>query len=196
MQGYEEIVGKSKIELEDEFISTVRVGSRIEYPFCPEGYEKAGGYFYVKKGSEYCLKQVRNDSYAIKKEGKLEPLISMSYPLESILTLFTVPSAAQNLEIELHHHKYGFTEDRYVVNLADLLVSCMNAGCVPYVGIEECMADTSFPVSVFLVNETCGYNHILKVNIPVSLFKKTEGCLSADLYTYVPTHNISDLFAK
>lgn len=192
---YEEILGKDKIELEDEFIYTIQEGIGLGYPFDFAGYEKAGGNFYLKKGNEYYTAQVRNDSYAEKKRGKLEPLWNVSYPKESIMTLFTTPAAATDFEIEILHHKYGFAEEKFTVNLADLLVSCMEAGCVPYVGIEECTKD-SILVSIFLVNDESAYNHILKVGMDYHLLKSSAGCISADLYTYIPSHNISDLYAK
>lgn len=192
---YEDIMGKNKIELENEFISTIRKGIHSCYPFNPADYERAGGLFYIKNGSEYYAEHIRNDSYAIKKGKEIVPLLDASYPQESVMTLFTTPAAARNFDIELHHHKYGFAEDIVTINLSDLLASCIEAGCIPFVGIEKCEKD-AITASVFLVNEACGYNHIMKVTLRPSLLRTASGCISADLYTYIPTHNISDLFAR
>lgn len=195
ISSYEDVAGKNKIELENEFASTVQEGISAKYPFSEAGYEKAGGRFYMKKGTEYGTAQIRNDSYAVRKGRNMVPLLNSSYPQESVMTLFTTPSAAKNFSITIHHHKYGFVEEVFTVNLADLIASCMEAGCVPFVGIEENTRD-SIKASVFLVNTTSGYNHILKVLIPVSLLKGASDYISADLYTYIPTHNISDLYAQ
>lgn len=195
VSNYEELLGKNKIELENEFIFTIIEGSGQEYPFNPEGYEKAGGRFYMKKGKGYITAQVRNDSYAEMKRGKLKPLINVFYPEESVMTLFTTPAAATGFDIELDHHKYGFVEEKFTVNLSDLLASCMEADCVPYIGIEECGKE-SVTASVFLVNTIYRYNHVIKVKVDISMLKNATGCISADLYTYIPSHNISDLYAK
>lgn len=192
---YQDFVGKNKIELEDNFIATIVPGSGSGTILNPEGYVKSGGHYYVRKGDEYYIPQVRNDSYAIGKEGKLVPLSSTQYPEESVMTIFTEPSASAGYTVELTMHKYGYVEQSYEVNLADFLISCTNDGCTPYVGINECGKDF-IVASVFLVNKEKGYNHIMKAYIGPGLLTHSQGQIKADLHVYVPNQNISDLFAE
>ena len=190
-----EAVGKNKIELENDFIATIVPGSGSGVTFDSEGYVNSGGSFYVRKGDEYYIPQVRNDSYAVYKGGKLSPLASSRYPEESVMTIFTEPSASAGYSVELTLHKYGYVEQTFEVNLADFLISCRNDGCIPYVGIDECGKE-NIVASVFLVNSRKGYNHIMKANVGLDLLKQAKGLIKADLHVYVPTKNISNLFAE
>lgn len=192
---YEKMVGKDIIQLENEFLSTVCEGSGVECVFDPSEYKKAGGKFYMKAGKAYWMEQIRDDSYAVENGDRLIPLCSASYPEESLRTLLTVPAAAVGFTIHLVHHKYGFVEDTYDVDMGDFLASCMADGCEPFVGVEECTEDM-ISASLFLVNTEKGYNHVLKVRMSLALLKSRLGCLTADLNTYIPTHNISELYAK
>lgn len=192
---YEEVVGKDKVELEDGFLSTVRDGAGKAFPFDCSGYVKAGGRYFVRTGRDYCKPSVRNDSYAVERNGRLQPLSSVSYPEESVMTLLTQPAAAGGYDVEVIHHKYGFREDKFCVNLSDLLASCIEAGCEPFVGIES-SDRISVSATLFLVNESQGYNHVLQFIIPVSCLRTSGGQITADLHTYIPTHNISKLFAE
>lgn len=190
-----EAIGKNKIELEDSFPTTIVPGSGSGITFDPEGYVNSGGKFYVRKGNEYYIPQVRNDSYAVDKGGKLVPLSSTRYPEESVMTIFTEPSASVGYSVELTLHKYGYVELTFEANLADFLISCRKDGCIPYVGIDEC-SNENIVASVFLVNEIKGYNHIMKVNVSQDMLRQSKGLIKADLHVYVPTKNISNLFAE
>ena len=49
---------------------------------------------------------------------------------------------------------------------------------------------------VIAVNELENYNHVLTVKVPSSVVGQHVGRIEANLYPYIPTHNVKALFAK
>ena len=185
---------KSKIDLENEFLATITDTLNIPLP-SEECYRKISGNVYVAEGGSYMIENVRCDTFATSRDGTLVPLMTWSFPEESVKTMLTTPFVCENITLKAEHLKYGFESAYFEVNLKSLLSSCIHYGCIPYVGISG-ISDNAVEASLFLVNTKEEYNHILKLHIPRNVINRKKGSITGSLHTYVPMGNIDNLYVR
>ena len=79
--------------------------------------------------------------------------------------------------------------------LKQWIAYCIQSGCELFFGVEAYESD-NIKASIIAVNEAEGYNHVLFVDIPISIIGSPSGEISATLETFIPMHNVMGLFAK
>lgn len=196
---YQLIRQKKLIELETEFVSELTGVEQVEVAkkstVNKEDLVQTIPPFYVRKGISYYIESVNNDSYYQEDNGQMVLVCHSSHILESARNLLLSEEVPHELSIDLSVRRYGFKKDKIDIPLKRWIVYCKEKGCDLYMGVEEMKTDRLRAV-VFAVNEAFKYNHVLTVELPYALLDEKKGRLEADITIFVPTHNLTDLFAE
>ena len=127
------------------------------------------------------------------KEGML--LSSVGHPVETAANIMLSPNAPGDYRLHITQRMYGFKKSVFTVSLRQWLSFCMLHGCELYFGVEYIDPRKGIEAVVIAVNTAENYNHVLTVMIPLKSIEQQEGTLDAQLYPYVPTHNVMNLFS-
>ena len=122
-------------------------------------------------------------------------LYDRKLPEETISNLFNHPDRqAEGLDLHIKQVVYGGESQSIIMKLSDF--QCfMGNDYETYVGIEKCTADTT-EFSVIYKSKYYNCWHLLYVQtLPQNLFDKTD-VLKATLYTFIPNHNIKNLYKE
>ena len=147
--------------------------------------------FYVQKGSMFMMASIRNDLYFQKKKNEWKLLNDPSKPYQSIANSVLARSSEKNYELEVTLDMYGYKEAKDTIQWNDWLAFCEQEGCIPYFGMKN-KTDSSYTGTVFMVNETCGFVHMLSIVFPVTTLEKGKGIIKGRLFVYIPFQNIKD----
>ena len=146
--------------------------------------------------SNYVLRGNALFTQAMNENVYFQILYDPDFPEESIANLFNFPDIqrSKGLDIQIRQAAYGGESVSYKIKLFDFQCFIGNDYDV-YVGIETCKADMA-KFSVIYKSKWYNYSHLLYAQTaPQNLFDKTEP-LSAVFYTFIPNHNIKDLYGK
>lgn len=124
-----------------------------------------------------------------------EPIFDPEKPMESITNLFTGYDIAQadSIALNIRHKTFGLNEQAISSTVRRFVAYAMQNGCRPYAGIvaiDNNMAD----VLVIFNNQAVGYNHVLRVSLPIDCIANGRGTATARLNAFVPSSNIKNLF--
>ena len=150
---------------------------------------------FVLPGEFYQIESVNNDLfYRLQPDGRYFPLIDNRWPEASIRNLFLLPDLAPKITASVTQRLYSRRTQTFDIPLHSLLSFCLSTGCQPYVGIET--ADANYVTgTVVLLNPAFGYCHQLYFRAPTGILSSpSQHKLELELYAYVPTHNIKNLF--
>lgn len=126
-------------------------------------------------------------------DGAYWPLYDGRFLEESARNLFLLPSG-KNVQAKVCQRLYGRRKLEFEVSLHRLLSFFKTTGCQAYVGIET-LTGKEVTGTVVLLNPAYGYCHQLSFSMPSGLLADPEKYwLDIELYAYVPTHNIGNLF--
>lgn len=197
---YQLISGKSRRELEEMFIhdvQTVRMpADTVRTTADKRGLQKKAPHLYVKKGNEYYIDAINNDLYYTEDaDGVCSLVASSEHLLESIANALLSEEAAGAFSLELKVRRYGFKTDTLRVGLGQWLAYCKDAGCELFVGMTQVESDR-LKASLFAVNHSLKYNHVMSLEFPYALIDERKGVLKAAVHIFIPTHNLSGLFEE
>lgn len=184
----------AKVLLEKSFCQDIIIASKeyVHQEVDPGLIEPVRSNIYKQEAGHYQLESVKNISYFIESDGKFTPLVSSLYPEETVLTLCTVPTA-RNYTLRIHQNRYGFETSDYDLPLNTVIEGCIVQGCTPYVGIESIDGNT-IRLSLFMVNEVKGFNHLFQISLDKKILKRDKGVISAILNAYIPTGNVKTMY--
>lgn len=196
---YELIAGKDKVEMEDDFQKELF----LHVPEVP-AMEKVplsvlaavpGGEYYKRRGEHYVIPALCADRYyRVAPDSTVTLLFEKGCPEVSLANLFLEGDRIrQEVAMEVEHRRYGKRVDRFELPVNHWVAFCKSERCVPYFGVEE-IARGKIAGTVIMVNPDLGYNHVLYYECDRQKFLKGDYSLKGWLYTYVPTHNVADLF--
>lgn len=152
--------------------------------------------YYTVKGGAYLLPNLNANQYLWKDEkGKYRPIYNKTYPIESLANLLTSNFVNNDFNLEIRMRKYGFKNDTLRVPLNKWISYCQQTGCKAYFGIIDFKSDGNAVCILIMHNTSLGYNHIMKVTFPMSLFEKRKGIVPVKLNSYVNYTRIENLFA-
>ncbi|MDR0872852.1 MAG: hypothetical protein LBN27_05210 [Prevotellaceae bacterium] len=144
---------------------------------------------YVLRGEELFVKAMNSNVY-------FQVLYDRNYPEESIANLFNYPDRqrAKGLDLQIRQVAYGGEALTYKIKLSDF--QCFIGDDYEiFTGIEKC-TDTIAEFSVIYKSKWYNHYHLLYITTtPQNLFDKTEP-LKAVLYTFIPNHNIKNLYKE
>lgn len=194
---YQLMAGCNAIELEQIMFRKIRRGVWIERPQSHTGFPATGKEF-VLQGRNFISPMVRNDLYYVRKKESdawalLDDAGSMS---KTIANIMLSDESAHELRVRVKLDKYGLRTDSATVSYNVWRQLCIDEGCTPYFGIKSKEGDV-YKCSVFMVNETGGYLHLLSIDIPKEAVSKPQAAEArAKIFCYIPLHNASDNIFK
>ena len=122
--------------------------------------------------------------------------VSGSRQEQSTANMMLTTATPGNWLLAITQISYGFQKKQFEVSLKQWITFCRNSGCQLYFGVDHVEKDGTVCGVVLAVNETENYNHVLTVQVPMTVIDQREGSIEARLYPYIPTHNVRALFAK
>lgn len=153
--------------------------------------------YYIKKGSTYLNGRLISDLYYQRYQGHDSPklIADESHPLESASNLMLSLELQNDCSLKIKQILYGYKKKTFEVPLRNWLAYCKNSGCQLYWGVES-FDNNIIKATIVAVNEAENYNHILFVNIPVSVIISGSGSIEARLDSFIPMHNVTNIFGK
>lgn len=151
--------------------------------------------YYVRRGTSYMIPQLQTDTYYKQFDrDRCVLLFEKGLPGESLANLFQEGYYGdRRVAMKIKHHCYGNQVMDFEVDVQNWVEYCRTQKCHIYFG-PETMSNTEISGTVLVVNPDLGYNHILYFRCATDIFDRKRPSMDVDLYTYVPTHNIKDLF--
>ena len=149
---------------------------------------------YICKSGIYLDCELRSDRY-FKNEQNI-PVFDPEFPAESVSNLFTDYDieASKNIALAISQQIYGLNEQRIDTTIGQFVAYCMQNGCTPYVGIIDLDCNGRADLLVIMRNWEIGYNHVLRVALPVESISTGCGKATARLNAFVPSSNVKNLF--
>lgn len=189
---YQMLIGGNALEIEDRFIRRLRryqahdVIQDITKELPNDGLE------FTYTNSYYMSTMVRNDVYYTR-DMEEEPwrLVNDTARATRTINNWMIASDSENeIPLEITFDKYGYEVDSLFTNYRTWQQFCMEEGCTPYFGIKN-KYNGIYECSVFMVNKTGGYVHLLSINIPEETLKDPGNITAtARMYAYIPLYNV------
>lgn len=201
---YQNILGGDRAEIENRLIKklkgTIAHKSIIAAPD-ESKLQAADSMIMVLPGSQYNLPEVNNNLYFIKDKSDTttttyKPVYSDSHPLESLANMLvgTVPQECDaTIELTVIKHKYGEKETLQIPLQQLLFALEFVDGCQPFWGFEE-IDNGNIKGTLFLYNQHQGYDHVLRLSVPLKEIGTDKVNLKGRISLYVPTSNVQNLF--
>lgn len=147
---------------------------------------------FLVEGKAFQVNSLRSDFYVVKGKEGWQPVNDRRYPMETAVNLLLNRIEDNRHGLMLTHHQYGGKNPKLMMKmqlLYDMLARNMDIYCsVTSVGTKEMQA-----VLVFH-NVKRNFIHMLRLTIPTDTLFKTDGMLTADMYTNIPQNNIKSIF--
>lgn len=155
---------------------------------------------------DHYLTEFSNRLYYKEEIGSLSPggkgvlVSSVNHPLESAANMMLSQETIGEYTLRINQISYGFKKTTFSVPLKQWIAFCQETGCELYFGVEGMEEEKEIEgqmldVVVLAVNKKENYNHVLTVRIPTETIHHQKGDLEAQLYPYVPMHNVANMFA-
>lgn len=175
-----------------DVIDSVRHQRVIPNP--PNDLKEEGGFF-VSRNSHFELESLNDAKYYKQTGNGYTPIFSSAFKEYSAANLFQglVPSDGYRLYIE--QTVYGMKTSNYTITLSQWLDYCAWLGLKVYFAVEEERVDGLLAI-VLVHSEDFNFNHMLSVVIPGSFTTNRQVVLKARLTSYIPTHNLKNLYQK
>lgn len=146
--------------------------------------------FLVQKGCTYMIEGMKSDLYFWRKDTTA--VHSALSPAESLSNVFAGITENQYV-LDITQNLYGYETRNFNVPLKRFVNYCLSNNCKPFVGIEK-IEEKFLKATVIYVNSDFGYNHLLSIEFPVSALETQSGIIKAKLNTFIPTHNIKNMY--
>lgn len=145
---------------------------------------------FMYKGKTFLIGEMNTNVYY--QQDKISIVFDKSHSKESFSNLFmTDISLNKNIQVNLIMKNYN-TKDNLQITLSKL-VSHFDKGFVKYFGIED-ISDNTIRGSFLLYNKSYSYMHLLDTEVAVDELFNENTTIKIKMYSYIPTHNIKDLF--
>lgn len=144
---------------------------------------------YVTKG-HFLNEMIRSELYLVKRNGKYHISTDKTNLTHYVSNVMQTGCAERPLPLLMTINKYAYKESVVETTLQQYLEYCQTEKCDLYLGFKEIKPDT-VSVTLFAYQPDLVYNHMLSVEIPVSLLFSGEGRIVGKLYAYTPLKNIS-----
>lgn len=198
---YQVLVGANAIELESIFERDLkRTSSLLFSNKLPENW-KNGSFSYseqfcIVSNGCYLSNEIRSDLYLNKKKDNGQEyvvLIDKAKPLQSITNILLTGCINRDIPMMLTIDKYGYSKVKLEVSLQQVLRFFFQDGCSPYLGIKT-YDGTVLTATLFALNTKMGYNHMLSLEVPLSILLEETGTIKGEVYVYTPLQNITEKF--
>jgi len=201
---YELLWGMNKKEVESTFYEDLlhyRMPERQEvHDGLPENDSllvAADNGCFVEVGESYLIEAVNdNHYYRRSSDGRFRPVRDVAFVEESVRNLFLLPFRDDKIVVAVTLRLYNHRKVEFDIPLDKLLAFCREMGCRSFVGVESVAGKQITGTLVFL-NPAYGYCHQLYFTTDSDVLTAVgRHKMKAELYVYVPTHNVNSLFAE
>lgn len=148
---------------------------------------------YLAKGESYLSDAIQNSLYLIRIHGKQELVCSQRNAAKSISNIMLTGVFNRQLPMDLVVDKYGYKQDTLHIILQQFINYCQREHCKLFFGIKGIKSGI-LSGTLFALNEKAAYNHVLSVNVPVSIISGKQAPIKATVYAYVPLQNVTEQF--
>ena len=191
------LLGANAIELEDIF----EAGVKRMIPISCDAFisewantktSKSENYLVANSG-EYLSSLIRSDIYLKREKGKTSLILDAKNPQHSIRNIMLTGVFSKDIPMNLKIDRYGHKATKADISLQQFVSFCKLDGCELYFGVKE-RDEKVLKGTLFAVNMSLAYNHVLSVEFPIDILKGKEETVSGTAYTYIPLHNVTDDF--
>ena len=190
---YQLLTGCNALELESMLFRKLRrglpKGSKL-----PQTNVSADGMEHTRYGKTFISPMIRNDLFYTRmdKDDPWTLVADTARMVKTISNIMIAPESDHDMKMRVKLDKYGLRTDTATVDYKVWRQLCIEEGCVPYFGLKS-KIDGVYRCSVFMVNETGGYLHLLSIDVPEGAIIMPERKLAlARIYCYIPLYNVSD----
>lgn len=147
--------------------------------------------YHIQKGGFFISEAIRNDLYYQKDEEGWKLITGIKKPYQSIANSLLSAETEGDYDLALTCDLYGYKVKKDTIKLSNWQSLCKYEGCISYFGMKK-KTDSAYTGTIFAVNETCGYMHMLSVTFPMASLTAQKGLIEGRLFVYIPLHNVSD----
>lgn len=204
---YELLHGSKMIENENRLLSHIKATTAERTgrdSISADNLQKADstrGSFYILHRGHNRIAAMSGDLYynlADDKEGNSTPslLFTRDYPIESIANLFCSNDIENSYVADVKLRKYNFQNETFSVPLTQLMNFFESEECVPFFGVVSFVPHTGIVDAVLQMrNRAQAYEHLMRIKMDVKTISDRKGRIAITLTSYIPTHNIQNLYA-
>jgi hypothetical protein len=136
-----------------------------------------------------------SDLYYERRDSVLQLICDEAHPLESAANLMLSAEGTADCVLNVKQVMYGYKKKTFDVPLRNWIAYCLKGGCELYFAAES-LDEKEIRATVIAVNIAENYNHVIFVDIPLSVIRQRGGEIVARLESFIPMHNVQNLFAK
>lgn len=197
---YQLLCGENKIEvekhLEADLKRTLVADTSFVQPDTAALTSTAQQQFFIRTGGTYLDNRLNANLYYERLDTTAFRLLAdASFPAESCANLMLCAATPGHYTLNIEQQLYGYESKQLSVPLGQWLAYCQQTGCQLYFGVESTTGNTVKAI-VMAVNSQADYNHLLTFSVPFAVIEQQQGTIEAKLYSFVPMHNVRNLFGK
>lgn len=197
---YQLLCGENKIEvdnrLEHDLMHTLVDDTVLVQPDVASLSPVSQQRFFISRGGSYIDNRLCADVYYERLDNKSFRLLSdATFPAESVANMMLCTAAPGSYTLNIEQSLYGYETRKLSVPLKQWIAYCRQSGCQLYYGVEATTGG-AVRAMVLAVNNAADYNHLLTFTVPFSVIDNRQGAIETQLYSFVPMHNVRDLFGK
>lgn len=191
------ISGRTMLENEDALQDDILAAGALSPLPVPEMSDESGndGLVIMGIGFYYLESLSSNRYYTASDKGRLTLFSNPEQVKEYTANLFTGAGIPNDFSLSVKLRKYGFKSTYFSVKLDQWLSFCLESGCTPYWGIVS-IEQGFLTGELIMHNEACGYDHLMKVIVPLDTLKSGSGEFRCRLVPYIPLHSLRYLFEE
>lgn len=184
--------GCNNVELEERIMQLLPRQETSEYVSHRQVNFPAEGDRFVRGGDFFVAPPINNHLYYTCSDSVWTMVRDTKHPMVSVSNIMLDANADEELRLRLIVDRYGYRRDTMQVNYRQFMQFCLAEGCTPYFGFKQ-KTDSTYTGTLFLVNRTGGYLHLLSAVIPTRVIEDPRNAaIEGVLYTYISLFNLSD----
>lgn len=197
---YQLLCGQNKIEVEKQLEADLNRAPVADTTFVQPDTAAlaptAQQQFFIRTGGTYLDNRLNANLYYERVDSATFRLLAdASFPAESCANLMLCPATSGHYTLNIEQQLYGYESKQLSVPLGQWLAYCQQTGCQLYFGVES-TTDNTVKAIVMAVNTQADYNHLLTFSVPFAVIEQQQGAIEAKLYSFVPMHNVRNIFGK
>lgn len=193
---YDLILGQSQEEAQRNLKDMILAApQRNDSIVIPKGKTRLDSKIFVSKTAYLELENFNDATYYTRAGAMFKPYFNAEHPDYSAANLFHGLINNANYRLYIEQSVYGLKSVSYTLPFSKWLDYCAEWRMKIYFAVEEEREDGML-VLVVAENRELGFNHMLSVVIPDKFMTKPDAVLKAKFTSYIPTHNIKNLFQQ
>lgn len=145
----------------------------------------------------YLNELIRSDLYLKKDPNNVFRInLDKTNPTRYVSNLLLTGAGGKFLPLTFTFDKYGHKKVERQTTLQQFLSLCNAEGCDMFIGLKK-VSESTISATLFALNRRLAYNHMLIVELPITLLESGKGQLTGILYAYTPLQTFKkEVFIK